>query len=217
MDIVFKYLETLGYSGISKSYYSKIEGWINIWKGNAKWLDIKDINGNKYPMYSLGMGKKVCEDLASTLTSEPFEIKGTKNDDLLQAGIKATNLMKLLPGAIEMIGYTGTVATVAHIKNATLIESTEGTSLSKNPKTSIELVNLRADQIIPLTIENGIFRDMAFVSEEVRMINNKQTEVIYLEVHELTERGYQITNKYFKKSDGSEINIEGVVETYNTL
>ena len=83
MDIALKYLEERGYSNISTQYYTYINQWINIWKGKAKWLNVKTVDGTTYPMYSLGMAKRSCEDLASILTSEPYEIKATKNDNKL--------------------------------------------------------------------------------------------------------------------------------------
>ena len=49
------------------------------------------------------------------------------------------------------------------------------------------------------------------------MINNKIKDVYYLELHELKDKGYQVTNKFFIKDDGTEIKVDGVVDTYNTL
>ena len=217
MDIALKYLEERGYSNISTQYYTYINQWINIWKGKAKWLNVKTVDGTTYPMYSLGMAKRSCEDLASILTSEPYEIKATKNDNKLQELIKETKLLKKLPGAIEIIGYSGTVGTLVRIKNAEIVSDGETAYLKKGNKTKRQLINLKANQIIPLTIDDGEFIDMAFISESTMVINGQQTNVIYLEIHELQEKGYQITNKYFRKDDGSEINIEGIEESYNTL
>ena len=210
MDIALKYLEERGYSNISTQYYTYINQWINIWKEKAKWLNVKTVDDTTYPMYSLGMAKRSCEDLASILTSEPYEIKATKNDNKLQELITETKLLKKLPGAIEIIGYSGTVGTLVRIKNAEIVSDGETAYLKKGNKTKRQLINLKANQIIPLTIDDGEFIDMAFISESTMVINGQQTNVIYLEIHELKEKGYQITNKYFRKDDGTEINIEGI-------
>lgn len=217
MNIALKYLEEQGYSNISTQYYNYINQWINIWKGKAKWLNVKTVDGTTYPMYSLGMGKRACEDLASVLTSEPYEIKASKSDSKLQALIEETKLLKKLPGAIEIIGYSGTVGTLVRIKNAEIVGNNEDAFLKKGKKTKRILINLKANQIIPLRIEDGEIIDVAFISESTMMINNQQTNVIYLEIHELEDKGYQITNKYFRKDDGTEINLEGIEESYNTL
>lgn len=217
MNIALKYLESIGYSNISTEYYKKIEQWINIWKGKSKWLNVKTVDDTTYPMYSLGMAKRVCEDLSSTLTSEPYEIKATKNDNKLQELIKETKLFKKLPNAIEIIGYSGTVGSVIRIKNAEIVGEGDTAYLKKNKQTKRQIINLKANQIIPLTIEDGEIIDVAFISEQTKVINNQQTKVVYLEIHELKEKGYQITNKYFKKEDGTEINFGNIADTYNTL
>lgn len=217
MDYVYDYLQKLGYNNISKTYYNTIENWINIWKGKAKWLDVKKIDGSSYPMYSLGMAKRVSEDLASTITSEPFIIKAKKNDNLLQDLLKNTKLLNNLSEQIEKMAYSGTLGTVVHIKNATIVGEGENAYLSNNDKTKKKLIHLKGNQIIPLTIEDDEIIECAFVSEKTKKINNKITKVIYLEIHELKDRGYQITNKFFNKDDGEELRIEGIIDTYNTL
>ncbi len=73
MNKALEYLKKeMGYNISASDYYNKIDEWVNIWKGKAAWLDINTVDGSKYPMYSLGMAKRSCEDLASVITSEPF-------------------------------------------------------------------------------------------------------------------------------------------------
>ena len=217
MDIALRYLEQKGYKNISTEYYKTIEQWIKIWKGKAAWLDVKDMNGANYPMYSLGMAKRVCEDLSSILTSEPYDIKASKSNNKLQDLIIETKLLKKLPSAIEIMGYTGTVGTLVRIKNVEIVGDDENAYIKKGSKTKRQIINLKANQIIPLNIEDGEFIDMAFVSEFTKIVDNQQMQIVYLEIHELKDKGYQVTNKYFNKNDGSEIIFEGVEETYNTL
>jgi len=217
MRVIFEFLEKRGYNNISQSYYSHIDKWINIWQGKAEWLKIETVDNNPYPMYSLGMAKRVCEDLASTITSEPFTITAKKDNILLQEILTKAKVLKKLPTAIEIMGYSGTVGTVARIKNATIVKKDGLLTLAKTDKTRIQTIDVKANQIIPLTIEDGEVIDCAIVSEQKRLINNKIKDVYYLELHELKEKGYQITNKFFIKEDGTEIETEGVVNTYNTL
>lgn len=217
MDIALKYLSEIGYKGISKQYYANIEKWIKIWRGKAEWLNVKTVDGKEYPMYSLGMAKRVCEDLSSILTSEPFSIKATKNDNDLQKLILETKLLKKIPSAIEIIGYSGTVGSLVRIKNVEIVGEEENAYLKKTNKTKRQIINLKANQIIPLAIEDGEIIDCAFVSEFVKFIDDKRTEIVYLEIHQLKEKGYQITNKYFNKMDGSEIKFDNISDTYNTL
>lgn len=209
---VINYLQKKGYS-IDSDYYSNIENWIAEWKGQAEWLDVRTVQGKKYPMYSLGMAKRSCEDLASIVTSEPFTIKAKKSDKLLQEDLSKAKVLKKLPTAIEIMGYSGTVATVTRIINA----ETDDVTLKKTDKTKIKTIDIKGNQIIPLTVEDDEIINCAFVSKQKRKIDGKNIDVIYLELHELEEKGYQITNVFFNQESGQEITIEGIVETYNTL
>lgn len=217
MEVIFKFLQERGYNNISQSYYSHINKWIDIWQGKAEWLNIQTVDNKEYPMYSLGMAKRVCEDLASTITSEPFTITAKKNNDILQEDLKRAKVLKKLPAAIEIMGYSGTVGTVARIKNAEITQKNGVLTLAKTDKTKIQTIDVKANQIIPLTIEDGEIIDCAIVSKQKRVINDKIKDVYYLELHELREKGYQITNKFFIKEDGTEIRVNGVIDTYNTL
>lgn len=217
MEVIFKFLQKRGYNNISQSYYSYINKWINIWQGKAEWLNIQTVDNKEYPMYSLGMAKRVCEDLASTITSEPFTITAKKNNEVLQEDLKKAKVLKKLPAAIEIMGYSGTVGTVTRIKNATIVNKDGTLTLAKTNKTKIQTIDVNANQIIPLTIEDGEIIDCAIVSKQKRLINNKIKDVYYLELHELEEKGYQVTNKFFIKEDGTEIKVDGVIDTYNTL
>lgn len=164
-----------------------------------------------------GMAKRVCEDLASTVTSEPFTITAKKDNKILQEDLKKAKIFKKLPSAIEIMGYSGTVGTVARIKNANIVNSNGDLTLKRTNKTKIQTVDVKANQIIPLTIEDGEIINCAIVSIQKRLVRNEIKDIYYLELHELKEKGYQVTNKFFIKEDGAEIKIEDIIETYNTL
>ena len=181
MDVIFDFLEERGYNNISRSYYTYINKWIDIWQGKAEWLNIQTVDNIIYPMYSLGMAKRVCEDLASTITSEPFTITAKKNNNILQDDLKKSKILKKLPTAIEIMGYSGTVGTVARIKNAKIVEENGSLVLQKTNKTKIQTVDVKANQIIPLTIEDGEIVNCAIVSEQKRLIGNEIKDVYYLE------------------------------------
>ena len=126
MNKVIEYLQKeFGYSDLSTSYYEQINKWISEWKGTAEWLNVKTIDGKNYPMYSLGMAKRSSEDLSSIITSEPFTIKASKNNEILQKDIEKVKLFEKLPKAIEIMAYTGTVGTVIRIKNAEVVGENE--------------------------------------------------------------------------------------------
>lgn len=216
MNYVYDYLKKLGYD-INVEYYNKISEWIDIWKGDAQWLKVQTVDGDDYPMYSLGMAKRSCEDLASMLTSEEYDIKATKNDKLLQSKIKDTKLLEQLSDNIEKMGYTGTIGTVVRIKNAKVVKDNETSILKKSKDTKTKVINLLANQIIPLRVENNEFIDVAFVSEQSQKIEDKKIKIICLEMHILQDKGYQVTNVFFDKENGNKIKLDNILETYNTL
>lgn len=216
MNGVLNYLQTKGYE-VNTSYYSYIDKWIDIWRGKAEWLSIETIDGSKYPMYTLNIAKRSCEDLASIITSEAFTIKASKNDNILQEDLESAKVLKNLPKAIEVMAYTGTVGTLSRVVNAEIVGEGETATLRRGAKTKIKNIILKASQIIPLTFEDGEIVNCAFVSEMTKKINGQHKKLYYMELHELIERGYQITNKYFDEL-GAEVQLEeGVIDTYNTL
>ena len=217
MEKIFEFLFKRGYTNISQTYYNHISKWKNIWKGQAEWLNLKTIDNRDYHMYSLDMAQKGCEDLASIITSENFILKASANDNILQQNLKKAKVLKKLPEDIEMMAYSGTAASVTRIKNATVIKEKGIFRLQKNDKTKIATLNLDASQIIPLTVEDGEIINCAFISEEKQKIDNKIVKVWYIELHELQEKGYQVTNAYIRDDTGEMIKKAGVLETYNTL
>lgn len=213
---VEKFLSEKGYTNIDYNYYNYINKWIDEWRGKADWLDVKTTDGKNYPMYSLGMAKRSCEDLSSVITSEPFNITAKKHNEILQDDIAKTRILENLPENIEKIGYSGTIGTISRILGAEIVGNDENATLRKTEDTKIKTITVDASQIIPLTIENGVIINCAFVSEEKRKVNNKLVNVFYIELHELQKKGYQITNVYLLEN-GKELEVEGVLKTYNTL
>ena len=217
MEKVIEFLKNRGYPNVDTSYYSYIKKWIQIWQGNAEWLNVQTVENKKYPMYSLQMGKQVCEDFASIINSEPYDIVASKNDEILQQDLKQAKVMEKLSDNIEIMAFSGTVGTITRIKNASIVTNGDNYILKRNNKTKIKTIDLRANQIIPLTIEDGEIINCAFVSEEKRKINNELVKIYYLEIHELLDKGYQVTNKYLRADNGTEILSNNIIPTYNTL
>ena len=68
-------------------------------------------------------------------TKYTIEYRSYKKDNKLQELITETKLLKKLPGAIEIIGYSGTVGTLVRIKNAEIVSDGETAYLKKGNKT----------------------------------------------------------------------------------
>lgn len=209
-NVVFKYLSSQGYN-VSSDYYGNIDIWKQWWENSVKkFHEYHDQNGEKRELYKLGMAKRIAEDWSSILFTERDEIicNNANNQEYLDKELKKLKFYDLMPTNIETAFWSGTEATILRVKNAKV----QGKRIVKGEDTYTELINVNAEQIIPLRIDNGKIIDVAFVSDTI--INDKKG--YYIEIHELDkERGYVIKNKYIDEIGNEERN-DTVVEEYET-
>lgn len=216
---VIEYLRKQGYNPYD-GFYSKINSWINLWKGKTNFHKYKVVYDNRTyekEMYSLGMPKRIAEDWASICWNEKDQITTTeKNKDYLTKQLEKLKFNKNLSTGIEKSAFSGTCACINRVKNAKLV----GTQLVADKFTEYDQVWVNASQIIPLKIEHGKIIDCAFVSE-IR-IENKIN--YYIEIHELVKRkdkhneeykSYRIKNIYIDE-EGKEIEKNNVLKMYYT-
>lgn len=205
ISTIIEHLNKTKSYNIPADYYSNIEVWRDWWKGFYQpFHEFTEVNGDtptKRKLYTLKMAKKVCEDWASILLNDKTQIvigdktssefvQG-KDDEHCTGGILGDNsFWQQGNELIEKAFYSGTGAFVIKLSGMML----QGETIVKDPNTKICIDYLTAFNIIPLTIRNGKIVDIAFVSE----VLEKGKKFIYLETHELTAKGYQITNEYFK-------------------
>lgn len=210
-SIVLNYLQTLGYKLPKTDMYDKIEEWRNWYDGYVeKFHSYKDSFGTDRKMFYLGMAKQVCEDWASIIYTEKDEIKTDveRNEEFIKEKIKELNLVNELKECIEMASWSGTCAGVIRLKNITV----ENGVMVANDKTEYDLVKVSADKIIPLRIEHGKIIDCAFTSETI----DGERKIIYIEIHQLKDDGYEITNKFIDAKTGKEVIYEDVLRNYKT-
>lgn len=208
-NVIIKYLGTLGYEP-STAYYSYIELWKEWYENNVpKFHEYRDNLGEKRTLYKLGMAKRVCEDWSSILFTERDNIVcQNKNNDLyLDEQLKLLKFNDIIPENIETAFWSGTVGTILRVKNAKVTNK----EIVADDSTYYELVSVNASQIIPLLVEDGKIKNVAFVSET--MIENEKA--YYIEIHELTENGYVIKNRYIDEK-GVEKTNSSVAEEYET-
>ena len=209
INTVIEYLNKQRGYDLSGAYYSDIHDWTAWWKGFYKpFHEFVEVNGEqpiKRQMYTLKMAKKVCEDWASILLNEKTEIvmEDKTSSEFVQGkdgtgGILAANdFWEQGNALVEKAFYSGTGAFVVKL-DGLIVNANDG-SIKKDNETVIRIEYLPAQNIIPLTIRHGQIVDIAFVSE----ILNKGKKFIYLEMHILSESGYQITNQYFREEEGT--------------
>lgn len=191
-----------GYT-ISNDYYSKIDVWKDWWKGfHQPFHRIVYENGEKRKsrdMYTMKMAKKVCEDWAAILINDKTAVKIADettqrfiSGDTENGGVfGSNNFLDQANDLMEKMMYSGTCAVVIRLKNAPI--NSEG-RLILSPDTRIDLNYLKADKIIPLTIDNGDITEAAFCSDICHRGNHR----LYLEIHRFENGEYVIENHIFR-------------------
>ncbi|MBQ6945605.1 MAG: phage portal protein [Ruminococcus sp.] len=198
--------EKYGYE-VSEKYYEHIDIWLNWWRGYYEpFHRIKFSNGKmviKRDIYTLKMGKKVCEDWAAVLLNSKTHIKISDGDTNLfvqgtreTGGILGANSFWTKGNRlIEKTFATGTGAVTIHASGVKLRE--DGT-VETSPDAEIQLNYLSAEFIIPLSVDNDRITEAAFASETFF----KGKKYLLLEVHRLENGNYVIENyRFLAESD----------------
>lgn len=188
-------LKELGFDTVDSKFYSLIDVWRSWYDGDVKdfhsytvWNGIEELECHRY---SVNIGKKVCEDWANLLMNERVNItlEGKKEQEFIDAILADNNWEVKANESQERKAAIGTVAYVPTV---------EGMSI--NPDTSeivdagrIRINYVSAGNIYPLTWDNGVIRECAFVSTK----RVDDTEYTYIQVHRLNGGEYDIENHLY--------------------
>jgi A118 family predicted phage portal protein len=207
---VIEYLNKLGYENISSKCYDYVKVWKDWYKNNIDFHKYYDNYGQKRTMYSLGMAKRMAEDWASVIYSDRDEITTDKknNKKYVETLSKEFKLNKEIPKCIEKASWSGTCGAIIRVKNAKVINNL----LVADKNTTRELIKVNAEQIIPLKVEHGNVVDIAIASDT--MIG--KVKAVYIELHQLKENGYKISNIYINAETGEELTSDTVIKTFET-
>ncbi len=199
--------EEIGFEADFEDFYTKVSEW-------EKWYQGYDSNFHQYTlpspargrkqkreMYTMKMGTKIPQDIASLLLNEKtrIELDDAKSNLYLQgedgeSGVFGdTGFWVSANQLVERTAALGTGAIVARVKETEVAASED----LRGGRIVYEYIT--AGNIIPLSWENDRIIDVAFASEVMR----KGKRYIYLEMHCLEEDGYVITNRFFTEQQGS--------------
>ena len=191
-----KKLKELGYNTVPDSFYQLINKWKQWYDGSvADFHNYTVFNGIQHldcTRYSMGMGKKVSEDWASFLLNEKVVI--TLEDEAAQEFVDSVlndNNFRIKGNEMqERKAGIGTIAIVPRIENMVVTENGNVVKAGL-----IKLSYCTAPGIYPLTWENGIIEECAFVSEW----KDSGKAYTYMQLHVLDEnRNYVIENRAFE-------------------
>ena len=193
-----KKLKELGFNSVPQPFYATIKAWKEWYDGNVHDFHKYSVyNGIEYldcHRYTVGMGKKVCEDWANLLLNEKVVI--TLEGEAEQAfvdSVLADNNFKVKGNELqERKACGGTVAIVPYVEGMEV--NSESGVINKAGK--IKLNYCTAMSIYPLSWENGIITECAFCSEW----RSSGKDYTYMQVHRLDNGKYVIENRAFEGS-----------------
>lgn len=207
-------LNELGYITIPEAFYSKVYEWKSWYQGDVKGFHNYTVqNGErqvKCRRYSLGMGKKLCEDWANLLMNEKVQItlEGQKEQDFIDLVLTENNFTVKANEMQEMKSALGTVAYVPRVIGQEISESGD---IVPGNASGIVLDYVTIENIYPLSWQNGYISECAFSSEVTR----GGKDYLYLQIHRREDNGnYVIENRIYRYdneqlADEQLVNVKG--------
>ena len=197
---IFSYFRKAGIDTVDTSFYQKINEWISWYNSNVRgFSSYKAYTGrgtyNRCRRKSMGMAKKLSEDIADLLLNEKVMI--TLEDDATQKFVQEildeNHFLVIGNDFQERKAYTGTVAYIPYLYDTEVSE--DGSVLSG--KIGIEYVD--AHNIFPVSWKNGEVSECIFAFPHTA--NRKK--YVHLQHHRKAEDGnYIIENKVLRCGSG---------------
>ena len=207
---IFTYFKKKGIDTLDASFYSKIAMWDSWYRADVKkfhWYRIYRgaSNYTRCHRKSLGMAKKLCEDISDLLLNEKVKItiKDETTDAFVKKVLADANFMVQGNEYQERKAACGTVAYVPYLTNMVVAE--DGSVVSAD----VKLDYVVAKNIFPTAWENSRITECIFVFEKTY----KRKKYAQLQHHKLermigedgTDLGFQyvIENSVVLASDGA--------------
>ena len=201
MDIK-KYLNKAGYDTVDSSFYSLIRVWKSWYVGDVnKFHRYKMYNGKEHVpcrRLSLGMAKKLSEDIADLLLNERVQItiQDETTSKFVMKVLDDNNFSVVGNDYQERKAYTGTVAYVPYLDN---IEVGEDGAVIPGDADRIKINYVSASNIYPLSWCNGYVSECAFVFPKVI----KSKKYAHIQLHLLKDGMYVIENHVVECTAGA--------------
>lgn len=200
MDII-SYLNKKGLDTVDSAFYRRIEEWKSWYRGNVKSFSFYRVytgqgTYTRRKRKSLGMAKKVCEDIANLLLNEKVKItlSNKKTENYIKQILKQNKFDIKGNEYQERKACTGTVAYIPYLDNVEYDEET-GAVLSG----MIGINYASAAEIFPLSWHNGQITECAFAF--VKTIERRK--YVHLQFHMLEHGEYVINNEVVECISGS--------------
>ncbi len=211
---IFNFFKKKGIDTVDATFYRKIAEWISWYEGNVR-------NFSFYKVYSgrgtykrcrrksMGMAKKLSEDIADLLLNERVTItlNDEKTHEFVQKVLEDNRFLVMGNDYQERKAFTGTVAYIPYLEDTEISESGEVLS----GKISISYVD--APYIYPVTWNNGQVTECIFAFPYT--VSRKK--YVQLQSHLLENEEYVIQNTVLRVEAGSQEGTELTEEEWNQL
>ncbi len=191
-------LTELGYTTIPEAFYGKVAEWKSWYQGKVKGFHSYRVrNGASIvacKRYSLGMGKKLCEDWANLLMNEKVQItlEGQREQEFVDRILTENNFTVR---ANEMQEMKSALGTVAYIPRVVGQEVSEGGEIIPGNASGIAIDYVTIENIYPLAWSNGYISECAFSS----VVTRDGKDYAYLQIHKKGTDGlYIIENRIYR-------------------
>lgn len=205
---IFEKLKERGFDTVPESFYTTIGIWKSWYEGEVKSFHMyKVFNGQKQVQcrrYTMGMAKKVSEDWANLLMNEKVKItlEGKAEQEFFDSVCKENNFLVKASEMQEAKSAMGTVAYVPRIVGAMV--NPETGFVSGNAE-SVKLDYCTAENIFPLSWENGRVKECAFSTS----FTAQNEKYLYLQIHRLDDKKeYIIENVLYRDQNGNLSDVE---------
>lgn len=199
-DSINKALASQGRNTTSTGMYNYIADWSQWYSGNvAKFhhytRTLTDGSKHKVERLTLGMAKKVCEDMAKLLWSEKAKIELDTPENTLKLwevlDSKQNNLTVNLPAFIEKTLALGT-----------------GVLVEYKDSDNVLLDFIDADLILPMSYSNSYISELATIDRSIEIEGEKKLWISLLTIHKFNGSEYTKEHKLYKSDAESNIGEE---------
>ena len=197
---IFEYFKKKDIDTVDASFYRKIAEWDSWYRSNVRKFHFYRVYGGqgtwtRCRRHSLGMAKKVCEDMADLLLNERVKITigDATTEDFVQDVLRQNNFMTKGNEYQERKAAKGTVAYVPYLADAEVDD--QGNILNG----IVKINYLEAPNIFPLSWENGKVTECAFVFTKTC----RRKKYAQIQFHRLEDGFYVIENTVVECTTGA--------------
>ena len=211
---IFNYFKRIGIDTVDASFYRRIAEWISWYEGNVRRFSFYRVytgrgTYKRCQRKSMGMAKKLSEDIADLLLNERVTItlNDEKTNEFVQQILEKNRFLVMGNDCQERKAFTGTVAYIPYLDHVEITE--DGEILSGE----IAINYVDAPNIYPVSWTNGRVTECVFTFPHT-VARKKYVQV---QSHLLENGEYVIRNTVLKCESGSQEGTELSKEEWRKL